>query len=492
MRAFALRFWVPVVLLAIVTTIVQQFYVVRSEAITPGALVELPFASTTHLLTFLGLRKGKWADTVFSDTLNYSAAPIQAYYVNPSRIIYLAGDWYDGTSDPRYGCRIDPCLFVASANRFQAFAKLRALRDQTFFRRASFDFSVRGVRSAVDVFRFDLRGTDANLTANTQMISQVRESVLNHWPRAPLPGDPIYNVTPPTALKNHLIFVSGTAGVIHGLLFAGNIGLYGVESDPFFNDGMMSAVGRRLLFRTIAPGRKVRMVLSISTSFSGPTKDKLPPAAVVGKSRKPLQLVGHGSARVFSAVVEPRSIQGMRFVGLDLGRDPSTVPQPPRSGLLKIYGHNITLDGRLTTAWARDISLIDDGSYERMRPPSSVSRFPSDLGNPALEYSGVYEDGWISDRAYVVLQPRTPRAVLSIRALVPLIADPSYRARVCVRVDAGTPACKIQAPGIFSYERAAFSTKRHTVELSIAPPQSSRGPDNRRLGARLDFVGFRE
>lgn len=492
MKSLSLRFWVPTIILAVVTTIAQQFYVVRSEAITPGALVELPYVSSTHLLSFFERRRGTWADTVFSDTINYSAAPIQAYYINPSKIIYLSGDWYDGTYNPRYGCVVDPCVFVADPAKFEVFAKLRAARDATYFRRASFDFSLRGDKDSLDTFRYDLRGTDAHLTPDTQIIAQFRESVLNHWANVPRPEDSIYRVTAPTALRNHLIFVSGSAGVIYGLLFTGNIGLYGVEVDPFYSNGTMSALGQRLLFRTIRPSRRVHVVLSVSASFSGAGNDQLPPAVAVGKRREPFQLVGHGSARVFSDLIEPQAIHDMRFVGLDVGRRPALVPQPPRSGLMKFYGHKITLDTRLTTAWARDISLVDDATYRHMKPPASVAHFPADLANPALQYSGVYEDGWISDRAYFILQPPAPRATLRVNALVPLIADASYRARVCVRIDSTRPVCKMQAPGTFTYERRVSSAKRYKVELDVENPQRPRGADNRLLGARLDFVGFRQ
>lgn len=491
MKAFALRFWLPTIFLALVSTVVQQYYVVRSEAITPGALAELPFVSSTHLLSFFERRKGTWADTVFSDTINFAAAPIQGYYVNPSRIIFLSGDWYDGVSNPRTDCITSPCVFVASADKFAAFAKLRAMREAMYWRRAAFDFSRRGKKNAVDTFNFDLRGTDAHLTQNTQMIEQVRESVLNHWEDVPRPGSAIYRVRKPSAMKNHLVFVSGSIGVMHAMSFGAKVGLYGIERDPFYRGSVMSALGRYLLFRTIAPSDRVRVALWVSASFDGPGNDHLPPAVAVGKRREPFGLVGYGSARVFSSVLVPRSMDDMRFIGLDMGRAPAPIPQPPRTGLMQLYGRHVILDPRLVTAWARDISLVSNRRYMRMRPPASVSRFPADLANPTLQYSGVYEDGWISNRAYFILQPPAPKTDLVVRALVPLLGNPSYRTRVCVRLDAGPPICSVQGPGQFSFIQAVSSAARHRVEIDIAKPQRLPTGDQRLLGARIEFVGFK-
>lgn len=485
-----LRFWVPTVLLALITTIAQQFYVARSEALTPGVLTELPFVSSTHLISFFERRRGTWADTVFSDSINRSAARIQGYYINPSRIIYLTADYYDDPTDPRAFCARHPCLFVASPAMFAEQAKLRAMRV-AYWNTDSFDFSLSGEASAVDHFRYDLRGTDAHLTRNTQIIEQIRESVLNHWADLPRPGDSMYRVTAPSAVKDHLVFVPGSAGTVVGAPSSlTQIGLYPLEPDPFYRDEPMSALGRYLLFRTIAPSDHVRLVLWISASFNGVRNDQLPPAVAVGERREPFHLVGRGSARVFSDVLVPRSMDDMRFVGLDLGRNAAPVSQAPRSWLMRLYGRDVSLDPRLSTVRARDISLIDARRYAQMQPPASIEHFPADLANPTLQYSGVYEDGWISDRAYFVLQPPASETTLVVHALVPLLGDASYRTRICVRLDAVPPVCKVQGPGAFSYAQAVSSATRHTVEIDVLNPQRARTADHRLLGARLDFVGF--
>jgi hypothetical protein len=51
---------------------------------------------------------------------------------------------------------------------------------------------------------------------------------------------------------------------------------------------------------------------------------------------------------------------------------------------------------------------------------------PSDLENPALEYSGIYEDGWVAEDSFVKLIERGPGA-LRIAGMTPM---PSGRVRV--------------------------------------------------------------
>ena len=488
MKNFSLRFWIPVVLLIFATVKTQQFYVVRSEALTPGAFTEFPFVSSTRLIDFLERRKGTWADTVFSDTLSYSAAPIQGYYINPSRIIFLSADWYDGTSDPRFDCHLDPCVFIASAKRMDYFARIRKIRDSTFFRHAAFDVSRTGEKPKLDYFRYDRRGVDTRLTANTQFIEQIRESMLNGWGKPPAMGN-IYRVKYSTAIKNHLVFVSGSMSSVYGL-YMKKIGLFAVESDPFYKNGVMAALGQYMLLRAIGPSRHVRVELSISASFEGSRYDQLPRSVAIGVAREPFRLIGHGSARVFSAEVTPLPIDGMRFVGLNLGRKPNLLPQPPRTGIMQLYGRNVVLDSRHVSVFARDISLVPEHLYMTMHPPSNVKSFPADLANPALQYSGVYEDGWISDRAYFILKPVAPNSKLFVRALIPAGRTPLTRVRVCVRLDTALPRCSVQRPGTFSMEQEVASAARHTVEIDISNPQRLSAADPRLLGAKLDFVGF--
>src|SRR5439155_3422792 len=118
--------------------------------------------------------------------------------------------------------------------------------------------------------------------------------------------------------------------------------------------------------------------------------------------RQRLPMVGRGSARVFSPPMTPQIIEGRAFLGLDMGVDGEPFPER-RSGLMALYGTDVALDRRRPVGFLRDISLVSQEEYGRLAPPSKLESFPADLENPDLEYSGIYEDGRVSEASYFQL-----------------------------------------------------------------------------------------
>ena len=108
----------------------------------------------------------------------------------------------------------------------------------------------------------------------------------------------------------------------------------------------MTAVGRRGMFQVLRPSPGMRLVFELTSSLAADADNHLPAGAeVIGSSRQRLGLTGRGSARVFSPPMDPQEIDGRSFVAFDLGRD--AVPfRQPRSGLMRLYGRNISLDRR--------------------------------------------------------------------------------------------------------------------------------------------------
>ena len=85
-----------------------------------------------------------------------------------------------------------------------------------------------------------------------------------------------------------------------------------------------------------------------------------------------------------------------------MGRD-GRYPIVSRPGLTGLFRTSALLDPRLLTSYVRDISLVSPAQYARLRPPTAIRNIPADLANPALEYSGIYEDGWLSQTSYARL-----------------------------------------------------------------------------------------
>ena len=128
---------------------------------------------------------------------------------------------------------------------------------------------------------------------------------------------------------------------------------------------------------------------------------------------------------------------------------------------------------------------MSDAAYRRSHPPARLDRFPADLANPALEYSGVYEDGWMANRGYFVLAGG-PHTRLRIRAQV-LPQAKSLQVLVNGRqvafrtVGAGRLDLRVPVSGARGKRR---------VELRWGGSVPLAAPDLRPASALLQYVGL--
>lgn len=259
------------------------------------------------------------------------------------------------------------------------------------------------------------------------------------------------------------------------------VSFWQLEHDPWFTEPQrtFSGFGRFALLQLVNPSQSVRMALDLTTTPVVSNR-KLPSAAVIGAGRARFPLVGSGSARVFSPPIRPRLIDGQAYVVLDMGRT-GQLPVVGRPGATGLWGKSVVLDPRFLTSYIRDVSIVGAGEYRDLRPPSAIQHFPDDLTNADLEYSGIYEDGWVDRESYAQL-PCGAAGRLVIEAEVPP-RDGGQRLRVLVngrllesrnvkpgsvRLDLPVPACVGRRKVELRWARAAPvspADKRPTAAL---------------------------
>lgn len=133
--------------------------------------------------------------------------------------------------------------------------------------------------------------------------------------------------------------------------------------------------------------------------------------------------------------------------------------------------------------------LVDADCWSRrLKRPTAVDAFPQALANPNLDYSGIYEDGWLSEHSYVVLA--AGRATnLELHAVVPL-APAQQRLRVSVN---GREVTNRQVSGgdlrLTAPLPASSSPRRVELEWAFAAPLPA--PDRRPAAALLRFIGLK-
>jgi hypothetical protein len=156
-----------------------------------------------------------------------------------------------------------------------------------------------------------------------------------------------------------------------------------------------------------------------------------------------------------------------------------------------LFGADIPLDRRFLTGFARDISLVSQAELDQLSPPSLLERFPADLTNRALEYSGIYEDGWISEASYFGLAQPDAASTVVVRGVVPEIDNPAFATELQILVDGQEVARRLLRPGPFEVKAVPPSGMgRRRVELHFSDVQNLQGEDGRPVAAQINAIGF--
>jgi hypothetical protein len=123
--------------------------------------------------------------------------------------------------------------------------------------------------------------------------------------------------------------------------------------------------------------------------------------------------------------------------------------------------------------------------------PQAVDDLPTDLANPSLNAVGLDGDGWAARiSSFELEQPEAPSDVV-VRGMIPLIGDSDYSPELRVLIDGQEIARRTLGLGDFELRAPAPSGQgRRHVELRFSADQQLPAPDDRRVGARVQLVGF--
>lgn len=480
----------PLICLALAGLYAQTGYVVQSLGVPSGggaAFIEIPDGSRSRILfEFRQLVGSSKARHIVLDTPNIVLAKFQALYTKGQAAAFVSRDFF--FEKIRSAPNLDRRSHHASTVTSGKFIGQRL--NERFFR-AGFALFDDAKPAAVNEFVIATIGhqTAGNNDCGLFIATTGRQSIFNRW-RWQADDKRNFFSRPCSEVHDHLIFIHSGLGNHYYLGDPRFIAIYQLERDYFFAGRSMSGVGRHLLLQVVHPSQPVRFVLDLTATLKGDSENRLPPAVALGANRQPFPIVGRGSARVFSPPLTPQIIRGRAYVAIDMGIEGQRFPER-RTGLMRLYGTDLPPDRRWLVGFARDISLVSEEDYGRLAPPSYLDAFPADLTNADLEYSGLYEDGWVSETAFFQLtQPNAPAAV-AVRGMVPMIADPSFRTELTVLIDGQEIARRMLAPGEFDIRAAApQGARRRRIDLRFSNIQRLPGTDRRPTAARLRFVGF--
>lgn len=491
-RARRPTWWVtPLVVVSMAGALLaQRSYVDRSSSDQLGGFVEIPHVSRAqvtrhyrHLLDDIPRQR-----RIASDTYNIVLAKLEALNTR-GRELKLLGSNLPFINAFPYATRLQVVMqlpgFQSVLNRVARFAETRALLTHVseFVRQV---YTTCTACNTKDKFR------ESPLSAGDfdyLIATPPDQTILN---RRPLRDSPPGVVGIPVAqVRNHLVFTESLLSRPYYTTTHTDAAMFQIEDDPMMPGRTMAGLGRHMLLRVLKPSPSTRVELEITATLKGDRTNLLPVAAAVGGSTlTPVPFLGRGSARVFSEPVQPQELAGQSYLYIDLGEEGTYFPTQ-RSGLMQLYGTDVRLDSRVIVAFGRNISAISEEEYAALHPPAVLARFPEDLMQRDLEYSGVYEDGWISEAAFVRLVQPDGRPSLHVAGMVPAIADPEFTTDLRVLVDGEEVTRAALKPGRFDLRtNVPLNPGAHRVELRFSNTQTLPAPDNRPTAAQLYHVGF--
>lgn len=468
---------------SLLTLYTQNNYVTYSMGGLGNPFVQLSDASQTKLLTEIKKLNKNESDNklLVFDTSNIVIAKLFALYLsgkeakfNSNNFFNIFRFWPDKTNF--FLVHLQPKI-SKTAN---------TLHDYISSKNYIFNFLINPKQSNVSTSFIKFYETPAN---NVDLvISTPLRTIFNRreFPEL-IPSN--FIIRPLKDVSNHLIFVNSTLGQDYYLGIPKHISLYNLQKDYFYDQKGMAGLGSYLLFQVINPSHTVRFELNFTKTLMGDHTNQLPTPTAIGRTRIPFDIMGRGSARVFSSPIEPQVIMKNSYIMLDLGKGKKNA-ENPRSIIMKLFGKDVALDSRVLTCYARDVSIISEDEYKKLKPPSSLGKFPDDLDNPDLEYSGIYEDGWISENAYFYLLQPNNIDKLIVRGFLPPSANSPSSTKLQILVDDKQVFNQKINVGNFDIALNVIpNDKRRKVELHFDRLVYLPG-DTKPLSAKIEFIGF--
>lgn len=456
---------IPVLVVVVAQLSTQHAYVQRSR--DP---VELPHASASGLLPAFHVVAARARGPIIAESENPTLIKLEAEIDRGKPIFFLGQEAFRGL------------LSVPLSGRDLTNER----RAQRAYEWAPHSFELdSSTGPPADQFGEDVPASERLTLQSCELVMPSGSEVV--FNRRSLPeGSPGLKSMPCDAAHNLVAFVSSKLG--EGFYLPAerkNVSFYQLEDDYFYSGRTFAGFGRYVLLRVLGPSRNARLELDLTETLRHNGTNRLPPAAVVGSTRVDLPIVGRGSARVFSRPLRYQIIAGVPYILLDLGAN-GELSEPRRAGLEGLYGRSEIVDPRFLTAYVRNVSLVDEAEYAQLNAPLALSSFPADLANEDLEYSGIYEDGWVGEDSYAVLA-HGPAADLVLNAAVPAGAGKHLqillngRAIASVPAPAGSLSVRVHVPA---------SSSRRRVELRFAAAIRLKAPDLRPASAHLTFLGL--
>lgn len=304
-------------------------------------------------------------------------------------------------------------------------------------------------------------------------------------------NDDFFVVKPVSSAENLIIFIHSTLGNHYYLGDRSAISFYQQEDDYYASSSKINGMGRFFLFRIDRPTPQVYLRLAATkTLMAVDNKTWSHNALIKGADEVAIPFAGSGAANLFVGPITPVKLGEHYYIALDMGEIPRPFPSN-RSGFKALYNRNVPLDYRLLTSYGRDISVISVADYQALARPTRLEKFPEDIIHAReLEFSGIYEDGWLSPDSTYVLGESHPGDAVRLRLQIPSRAfSTNSVGEARISVNKGNAVVIAVTANDFDWLLPIQNPGKKT-ELSVSFSMHGvlKYPDSRVVSAKLDYI----
>jgi len=221
-------------------------------------------------------------------------------------------------------------------------------------------------------------------------------------------------------VSNLLVFIHSSLGSHYYLGDRKVISYFQQEQDYYDPKSFVNGIGRFFLLRVENPSDSFYLRFAGTKTLMTSKRTHWSSKAIVkGVTDVPLGLIGDGAANTIVGPIKPVKLGVSYYIAIDLGEEAKTIPFH-RSGLKAWFNREVPLDYRWLVGFGRDISLLNSQEFETLERPTALKHFPEDIIKArGLEFSGVYEDKWVSPDSKYTFGKANPGDVIEVKLMIP-------------------------------------------------------------------------
>lgn len=286
-------------------------------------------------------------------------------------------------------------------------------------------------------------------------------------------------------IRDFLVFRPSSLGDYYGV--SDTVGIFGQEQDPLTRS-KFSSVGRYLLLEILAPSEdRIKLALSFSRTYLGEGNRKVPEITIYGDQPVKLATAGEGATSMTSPPLHPCVIDGRAYVLVDFGVNP--IQHKPIAPLAyQLLDAPYVPDRRRLTGYLRDISVVSSAQIDSDIGLSRLAeQWDFEAFESAFEFSGIFEDGWLSN--HVILRPRfsLPRRKIYLAIDVPAeLAE--QRSLLSIDVDGKLVKQQALLAGRVNVQIDLPTSKNQKISLTVDKPLVLPAGDGRSVLGLLRSV----